>query len=81
MEHHFIFGTPRSMETIETQTRAGKLCFVIGQNAAHVYQQNEHAMRTILEREPKANCQPFLVVNDNADQRGIFDLAKYFNPK
>jgi thymidylate synthase len=62
------------------ELNAGKLSFVIGQNAAHVYQLNEDAMQMILKREPKQNCQPFLVVDD-ADQRGIFDLAKDFKPE
>ncbi|CAB9527859.1 Thymidylate synthase [Seminavis robusta] len=62
---------------------AGKLSFVIGQNAAHVYQLNWGSMQEILEREPIPECQPYLVVEDEdlTNPRGIFDLAKNYNPK
>ncbi|CAB9525129.1 Thymidylate synthase [Seminavis robusta] len=62
----------------QRKLHAGTLSFAIVQNCAHVYQINDGALHEILQRKPKPECQPYLVIDD--DKSGIFDLAAAKKP-
>lgn len=60
--------------------RAGHLHFCIAGGGAHVYEINKENLETLLEREPLADVNPCLLVDDScaALGMGMFELARSF---